>query len=72
MSTTSWVVHARGAVSKAWRKARFLAWVRDLRSDVRGAKRANSNSGWWSELQDRWAEEDLRQGERWVEREGWY
>ena len=65
MSTASWAAHTRAAVGKAWRKARMLAWWSDVRRDMREAKRAAGRSGWWSDLQDHWAAEEMRWGERW-------
>lgn len=64
MSTTAWVVQAKSALGRAWRKASVATFIEDLRSEMRDAKRASGNAGWWSDMQDRWAEEDLRWGER--------
>lgn len=64
MATSAWVVQAKSAVGRAWRKARIANFITELRGEMRDAKRATGNTGWWSDMQDRWAEEDLRWGER--------
>ena len=64
MSTTAWVVQAKSAVGRAWRRASLANLFRELGAEMREAKRASGNAGWWSDMQDRWAEEDLRWGER--------
>jgi hypothetical protein len=66
MSTASWVVHAKGAVKRAWRRARIIAFLDDSRREMRRAKQSTQGA-WWSDMQDRWAEEDNRWGERWTE-----
>lgn len=70
MSTPAWVLEAKLRVRRAWRKAAAL-FIREARQDMRKAKRSAYNSGWWSDLQDHWAEEAYRSGERWLERERW-
>lgn len=70
MTAAAWVVQARAAARRAWGKA-MCAFAADASKDIRQAKRAAGNSGWWSDLQDHWAEESYRDGERWLDRERW-
>lgn len=47
----------------ARRRAR-IAWIRvwweGVRRDLFRAKKAAANSGWWSDLQDHWAEQEWK------------
>jgi hypothetical protein len=70
MTTAAWVIKARAKVHHAKRKA-VAMFAKEARRDLQRAKRAASDSGWWSDLQDHWAEEAFRNGERWFEQERW-
>lgn len=70
MTSNAWVLEAKLKARCAWRKAAGL-FITEAREDMRKAKRSAYNSGWWSDLQDHWAEESYRSGERWLERERW-
>jgi hypothetical protein len=70
MTTATWVIEAKAVAHRAWRKA-VAVFANEARRDMHRAKRASSNSGWWSDLQDQWAEEAFKNGERWMENERW-